>query len=133
MCAFASTARRYEFDDLPKLKKTEKHDIDVVIDRIKVRAGRCKQRLAESFEAALRLADGRALHDDARAKTWTADAPAEHLFNAKFACPVCSYSHQRAGAAPVLVQLAGGRLPGLRRPGPARVLRPGARGRPSPA
>jgi len=35
----------YEFDNLPKLKKTEKHDIDVVIDRVKVRAD-LKQRLA---------------------------------------------------------------------------------------
>ncbi|MEO6017578.1 MAG: excinuclease ABC subunit UvrA, partial [Polaromonas sp.] len=38
----------YEFDDLPKLKKTEKHDIDVVVDRLKVRPD-IKQRLAESF------------------------------------------------------------------------------------
>jgi excinuclease ABC subunit A len=42
------------------LKKTEKHDIDVVIDRVKVRAD-LQQRLAESFEAALRLANGRAI------------------------------------------------------------------------
>ncbi|HSV53866.1 MAG TPA: excinuclease ABC subunit UvrA [Burkholderiaceae bacterium] len=74
----------YEFDDLPKLKKTEKHDIDVVIDRLKVRAD-MKQRLAESFEAALRLADGRAI-------ALEMDTEKEHLFNAKFACPVCSYS-----------------------------------------
>src|SRR5512141_1279138 len=54
----------YEFDDLPKLKKTEKHNIDVVIDRIKVRGpsdqaarAQLRQRLAESFEAALTLAD----------------------------------------------------------------------------
>jgi len=50
----------YAFDDLPTLKKTEKHDIDVVIDRVKVRAD-LQQRLAESFEAALRLANGRAI------------------------------------------------------------------------
>ena len=50
----------YEFDNLPKLKKTEKHDIDVVIDRVKVRPD-LQQRLAESFEAALRLANGRAI------------------------------------------------------------------------
>ncbi len=83
----------YGFDDLPRLKKTEKHDIDVVIDRIKVRPD-LKQRLAESFEAALRLADGRAIAlemDGAQATS--AEAPArEHLFNAKFSCPVCSYS-----------------------------------------
>ena len=44
-----------EAEALPKLKKTEKHDIDVVIDRLKVRPD-IKQRLAESFEAALRAA-----------------------------------------------------------------------------
>jgi excinuclease ABC subunit A len=74
----------YEFDDLPKLKKAEKHNIDVVIDRLKVRAD-MKQRLAESFEAALRLADGRAI-------ALEMDTEKEHLFNAKFACPVCTYS-----------------------------------------
>jgi excinuclease ABC subunit A len=49
-----------EADALPKLKKNEKHDIDVVIDRLRVRPD-MKQRLAESFEAALRIADGRAI------------------------------------------------------------------------
>ncbi len=74
----------YEFDDLPKLKKTEKHNIDVVIDRIKVR-GDMQQRLAESFEAALRLADSKAI-------ALEMDTEKEHLFSAKFSCPVCSYS-----------------------------------------
>ncbi|MEO6972095.1 MAG: excinuclease ABC subunit UvrA [Rhodoferax sp.] len=74
----------YEYDDLPKLKKAEKHDIDVVIDRLKVRPD-LQQRLAESFEAALRLADGRAI-------ALEMDSGREHLFNAKFSCPVCSYS-----------------------------------------
>ena len=93
----------YEFDDLPKLKKTEKHSIDVVIDRLKVRGDadvpakdQLRQRLAESFEAALRLADGRALAVELDAAPASGGAPAlvpkEHLFNAKFACPVCSYS-----------------------------------------
>ncbi|MES2635481.1 MAG: excinuclease ABC subunit UvrA [Pseudomonadota bacterium] len=74
----------YEFDELPKLKKTEKHDIDVVIDRLKVRP-EMQQRLAESFEAALRLADGRAI-------AMEMDTGHEHWFNAKFACPICNYS-----------------------------------------
>ena len=74
----------YEFDDLPKLKKTEKHNIDVVIDRVKVRAD-LQQRLAESFEAALRLADGKAI-------ALEMDGDKEHLFSAKFSCPVCDYS-----------------------------------------
>jgi excinuclease ABC subunit A len=84
------------FDELPKLKKTEKHDIDVVIDRIKVRdaadpeaSASLRQRLAESFEAALRLADGRAIALEMEAQS---ERSSEHLFNAKFACPVCSHS-----------------------------------------
>ncbi len=81
---FRVEGQAYEFDDLPKLKKTEKHDIDVVIDRLKVRED-LKQRLAESFEAALKLADGRAIAQEM-------DTGAEHLFNAKFSCPVCTYS-----------------------------------------
>jgi excinuclease ABC subunit A len=92
----------YEFDDLPVLKKTEKHDIDVVIDRIKVRAD-LQQRLAESFEAALRLANGRAIalemdaperseNDSDLRNNDGAKTPKEHLFNARFACPVCNHS-----------------------------------------
>jgi excinuclease ABC subunit A len=73
-----------EATDLPKLKKAEKHDIDVVIDRLKTR-GEMKQRLAESFEAALRAADGRAI-------ALEMDSGREHLFSSKFACPVCSYA-----------------------------------------
>lgn len=53
-------AKIYEVDNLPKLKKNEKHSIDVVVDRIKIKAD-IQQRLAESFETALRLADGRAI------------------------------------------------------------------------
>jgi len=73
-----------EADTLPALKKAEKHDIDVVIDRLKTRA-EFQQRLAESFEAALRIADGRAL-------ALETDTGREHLFSSKFGCPVCSYS-----------------------------------------
>ena len=76
----------YDVDALPKLKKAEKHTIDVVIDRIKVRPD-MKQRLAESFETALRLAEGRALAVEM-------DTGAEHLYSNKFACPVCGYSLQ---------------------------------------
>jgi excinuclease ABC subunit A len=52
-----------EASELPPLKKTEKHDIDVVVDRVKLPADKqsLRQRLAESFETALRLADGRAI------------------------------------------------------------------------
>jgi excinuclease ABC subunit A len=79
-------ARIYEADDLPKLKKTEKHTIDVVIDRVKVKED-LKQRLAESFETALRLADGRAL-------ALEMDSEVEHLYSNKFACTTCGYSLQ---------------------------------------
>jgi excinuclease ABC subunit A len=74
----------YEIDAVPKLAKTHKHNIDVVVDRIKLRPD-LKQRLAESFETALRLSDGKALAVEM-------DSGREHLFSAKFACPVCNYS-----------------------------------------
>ncbi|WP_410010777.1 excinuclease ABC subunit UvrA [Variovorax sp. PAMC26660] len=85
---FRVDGQTYEYNDLPKLKKTEKHDIDVVIDRLRARAD-MQQRLAESFEAALRLAEGRAIALELGAE---GVADKEHLFNAKFACPVCHYS-----------------------------------------
>src|SRR5688572_17821349 len=101
--------RIYEIDQLPKLKKNVKHTVDIVVDRLRVRPD-AKQRLAESFETALRHADGRVIaaqlveedpltpdpsptegrgdiRDRSRDENWI-----EHLFSAKFACPVCSYS-----------------------------------------
>ena len=76
--------KAYEIDALPKLQKTKKHTVEVVVDRLKVSAD-AKQRLAESFETALRHADGRALAVEM-------DSGHEYLFSAKFSCPVCSYS-----------------------------------------
>ena len=76
----------FEAESLPKLKKTEKHTIEVVIDRVKVRAD-IKQRLAESFETSLRLAEGRAIALDM-------DSGHEQIFSNKFACPSCGYSLQ---------------------------------------
>ncbi|MBY0578728.1 MAG: excinuclease ABC subunit UvrA [Burkholderiales bacterium] len=73
-----------EIDDAPKLQKSRKHTIEVVVDRLKVNI-EAKQRLAESLETALRHADGRALAVEM-------DTGVEHLFSAKFSCPVCSYS-----------------------------------------
>jgi excinuclease ABC subunit A len=81
---FRINGTAHEAENLPELKKNEKHDIDVVVDRIKVRPD-LQQRLAESFEAALRIANGRAI-------ALEMDSGSEHLFNAKFACPVCNYS-----------------------------------------
>jgi excinuclease ABC subunit A len=74
----------HEIDELPKLEKNKKHTMEVVVDRLKVSPD-SKQRLAESFETALRHADGRALAVEM-------DTGVEHLFSAKFSCPVCSYS-----------------------------------------
>jgi len=74
----------YEIDALPSLAKTTKHNVDVVVDRIKVKAD-VKQRIAESFETALRLAEGKAIAVEM-------DTDKEHLFSAKFSCPVCDYS-----------------------------------------
>ena len=89
---FRINGQTYEVEDLPTLKKTEKHDIDVVVDRLKIRheaevpaRDALRQRIAESFEAALRLAEQRAVAIEM-------DTGKEHLFNAKFACPVCHYS-----------------------------------------
>lgn len=82
----AGAARVYEIDDLPKLRKTEKHTIDVVIDRIKVRDG-ITQRLAESFETALRIAEGRVI-------VLEMDTGREQLYSSRFACPTCGYSLQ---------------------------------------
>ena len=84
--AHEAEAKVYDVDALPKLKKTEKHTIEVVVDRVKVRAD-IKQRLAESFETALRLADGRAI-------AMEMDTGREHVFSSRFACPICSYSLQ---------------------------------------
>ena len=74
----------HELDAAPRLSKNVKHSVDVVIDRLRVRAD-AKQRLAESFETALRHADGRALVVET-------DSGKEHLFSAKFSCPRCDYA-----------------------------------------
>ena len=74
----------YEMDALPKLEKNKKHTIEVVVDRLRIRTD-MQQRLAESFETALRHSDGRALTVDM-------DNGTETLFSARFACPVCDYS-----------------------------------------
>jgi len=76
--------RVHELDAAPRLSKNVKHSVDVVIDRLRVRAD-AKQRLAESFETALRHADGRALVVET-------DSGKEHLFSAKFSCPLCDYA-----------------------------------------
>ncbi len=74
----------HDIDALPKLQKTKKHTIEVVIDRLKISPD-AKQRLAESFETALRHAEGKAVAVEM-------DTGKEYLFSARFSCPVCSYA-----------------------------------------
>ncbi|MDF3054558.1 MAG: uvrA, partial [Gammaproteobacteria bacterium] len=75
-----------ELDNPPKLDLRKKHTIEVVVDRIKIKPG-INLRLAESFEVALRLADGVAIvacMDESNIK--------DQIFSAKFACSECGYS-----------------------------------------
>ena len=74
----------HDIDALPALKKNTKHSIDVVVDRIKVRPD-LRQRIAESFETALRHGNGRALAVDM-------DSGQEHVFSARLACPTCGHA-----------------------------------------
>ncbi len=76
-----------DLDDVPKLDKKKKHDIDVVVDRFKVRVdSELQLRLAESFETALELTDG-------SAAIAPLDGDGEELmFSSRFACTHCGYS-----------------------------------------
>jgi len=80
-----------ELDEAPALEKNVKHSIEAVVDRVVVRQDQA-QRLAESFETALKVGDGvvRAitvpLDDDPEPKV------EEHLYSARYACPQCGYS-----------------------------------------
>jgi excinuclease ABC subunit A len=74
----------YEIEEAPTLEKNFKHDIEVVVDRLVVREG-LAQRLADSFETALELADGLAF-------TENADNGDRVSFSAKFACPVSGFT-----------------------------------------
>ena len=76
----------YELDAVPALALRQKHTIEAVIDRFRPNE-EIKQRLAESFETALRLGDGIVLVvdlDDANAKPV--------VFSSRFSCPICDYS-----------------------------------------
>jgi len=74
----------HELEGAPRLARQAKHSVDVVIDRLRVRPD-ARQRLAESFETALRHANGRALAVET-------DAGREHVFSAHFACPACGFA-----------------------------------------
>ena len=73
-----------ELDDAPKLDLRRKHTIEVVVDRLKVRAD-IQQRLADSLETALDMGEG-------MVKVVLLDAGTELMFSARFACPHCGYS-----------------------------------------
>ncbi len=75
----------YELDDVPALGLRKKHTIEAVIDRFRARPD-IKQRLAESFETALRLGDGIALVADMD------DANSQQVFSSRYSCPICDYS-----------------------------------------
>src|SRR5579872_7365730 len=78
--------RIFELDALPVLDPKRKHNIEAVVDRTRVRAD-AAQRLAESFETALRLSNGLAR------LTFLDDPSREDLvFSSKHACPICGYS-----------------------------------------
>ncbi|GJE46567.1 excinuclease ABC subunit UvrA [Methylobacterium soli] len=81
---------QYSIDDVPKLDKKLKHDIDVVVDRIVVRPD-IGARLAESFETALELADGIALVEFADAPEG-GETPEPITFSSRFACPVSGFT-----------------------------------------
>src|SRR5690606_20855695 len=74
----------YEIDEVPALNKKLKHDIEVVVDRIVIRDD-LGNRLADSVETALRLADGLLIAENAEDGRQT-------LFSEKFACPVSGFT-----------------------------------------
>ncbi|BBD79961.1 excinuclease ABC subunit UvrA [Aerosticca soli] len=76
----------YDLDAVPPLAPRSKHTIEVVVDRFRPRED-IKQRLAESFETALRLGDGLAI-----VAAMDETATPELLFSSRYACPVCDYS-----------------------------------------
>ncbi|HIL62077.1 MAG TPA: excinuclease ABC subunit UvrA [Porticoccaceae bacterium] len=76
-----------ELDYPPDLVKNKKHSIDVVIDRLKIKPG-LEQRLAESFETALQLADGLAVVSVVQERKKSKDI----VFSSLFACPTCGHS-----------------------------------------
>lgn len=73
----------YDISEVPELEKNKKHDIAIVIDRIIIKEG-IRSRLFDSFEAALRLADGYAVVDVIGRE--------EMLFSEHYACPYCGFT-----------------------------------------
>ena len=80
-----------EIDYPSDLEKKKKHSIEVVLDRLKIKEG-IEQRLAESFETAIQLADGLATVSLSASKDKNEDKEANLIFSALFACPKCGHS-----------------------------------------
>jgi excinuclease ABC subunit A len=76
-----------DLDEPPPLNKNRRHEIEIVIDRLRVRP-EARSRLAESFETALAYSDGRAI----AVEMDRMDAGGEYAFSARFACPVCDFA-----------------------------------------
>ncbi|WP_454714698.1 excinuclease ABC subunit UvrA [Caulobacter segnis] len=100
----------YPIEDAPALDKKFKHDIDVVVDRVVTKPD-MEQRLADSIEQALRLADGLAVAEFANIEEGEKE-PRRILFSERFACPVSGFTiaeieprlfsfNNPAGACPV--------------------------------
>ena len=84
-----------DLDDVPELEKNKKHDIEVVVDRFKVKDD-LQLRLSESFETALNLSEGLAVvtsmeKGEINSPNEKSSIP-DILFSARFACPICNYS-----------------------------------------
>ncbi|MDR2881009.1 MAG: excinuclease ABC subunit UvrA [Azoarcus sp.] len=76
-----------DLDEPPPLNKNRRHEIEIVIDRLRVRP-EWRDRLAESFETALAYSDGRAI----AVEMDRMDNGGEYSFSARFACPVCDFA-----------------------------------------
>ncbi len=74
----------YEIDNIPAIQKNTKHQLDVVVDRIKIHQD-IKQRVTESVETGLKIADGKII-------SVNMDSEETQLFSAKFSCPHCDYA-----------------------------------------
>ena len=74
----------YDLEELPELNKNQKHDIEVVVDRIIIKEG-ISERLSQSFETILKLSDGLAFVENASTKE-------QLTFSSKFACPVSGFT-----------------------------------------
>lgn len=74
----------YDIEEVPNLNKNQKHDIEVVVDRIVAKPG-IEERLAQSLETGLKLSDGLVYVENAETTDRT-------VFSSKFACPVSGFT-----------------------------------------